>query len=107
MGPVAWRTLWIGNLPIDSEWHGVRVIEDEAEADPRYYRANAATAIGTKTQLNRENARTAERRRGLDRPIMNTLLKDAGPAWRRWCGDLVLVEAAVSDFALARYGMRE
>src|ERR1039458_7613414 len=37
--------------------------------------ATAATAIGTKTQLRREKARTQERRRGLDRPIMDALLK--------------------------------
>src|ERR1035441_4364438 len=38
--------------------------------------ATAATAIGTKTQLRREKARTQERRRWLDRPIMDALLKE-------------------------------
>src|ERR1035441_9872694 len=38
--------------------------------------ATATTAIGTRTQLSRDNARTPERRRWLDRPIMDALLKE-------------------------------
>jgi hypothetical protein len=30
---------WIGNLAVDPKWCRMRVVEDEAEADPRYHRA--------------------------------------------------------------------